>query len=79
MRRILLAGLLLATGCQGVVGPFQRWCNPPPRPDNPFLPISEQERLGRSDLALPQKSPEIAPRTYAEEPAYRPGNMAGSH
>jgi hypothetical protein len=66
----LLAGLIVGAGCEGVVGPFQR-CAPPVRPDNPCLPIGEQEKIGRAELALPQKSPAVAPRTYAEEPTYR--------
>jgi hypothetical protein len=70
MSRILLALCLLGAGCQGVVGPVQRLCDPR-RPDNPCLPIPEQEERGRELLALPQKRPEVAPRTYAEEPAYR--------
>jgi hypothetical protein len=72
--RILLGGLLgvviLGSGCQGFVGPFQRGA-PPARPDNPYLSIAEQEERGRAQLALPQKSPQVAPRTYAEEPAYK--------
>ena len=70
MSRILLALCLLGAGCQGVVGPFQRVCDPR-RPDNVCLPIPEQEQRGRELLALPEKRPEVAPRTYAEEPAYR--------
>jgi hypothetical protein len=74
MHRILLGcllGVLVAgVGCQGTVGPFQRGA-PPARPDNPYLTIAEQEERGRAQLALPQKSPQVAPRTYAEEPAYK--------
>jgi hypothetical protein len=71
MQRILLAGLLFATGCAGFVGPFQRPCQPPVRVDNPCLSIDEQEQRKREALALPEKSPEVGPRTYAEEPSYR--------
>jgi hypothetical protein len=66
----LLGVLIAGAGCQGVVGPFQRGF-PPRRPDDPRLTIAEQEERGRARLALPEKSPTVAPRTYAEEPAYK--------
>jgi hypothetical protein len=68
--RILLAGLLCTTGCQGVIGPFERPCYPV-YVNNPCLTIAEQEQRKREALALPERSPEIGPRTYAEEPSYR--------
>jgi hypothetical protein len=70
MQRILLAGLLFATGCEGVVGPFQRRCQPV-WITHPCLTIDEQEQRKREALALPEKSPDVGPRTYAEEPSYR--------
>jgi hypothetical protein len=66
MYRTVLAGLLLLTGCQGVEGPFSRRTRPI---DDPYLTIPEQYQRGRDQLALPERSPAIAPRTFAEEPA----------
>jgi hypothetical protein len=71
MRRTMLMALLVVTGCQGVVGPFQRPCTPPVLVDDPRLSIPEQEQRGRDRLALPEQSVQVAPRTFAEEPAYR--------
>jgi hypothetical protein len=65
MHRILLVGLLVLAGCQGVVGPFQRRAAPS---DNRSLTIDEQERSSRDRLALPQGGAEIGPRTGAEQP-----------
>lgn len=70
MHRLLLAGLLLGAGCQGVVGPLQRRCLTDPI-DNPCLTPEEQQQRRRDRLALPEASPAIGPRTYAEEPALR--------
>jgi hypothetical protein len=69
-RSLLGACLLLAIGCQGIVGPCER-LERPVRIDDPRLTIAEQEQKGREQLAVPLKSPAIAPRTYAEEPSYR--------
>ncbi len=67
MRRLLLVGALLAAcGCQGVIGPFER--RKPERVDDPLISISEQQRRGRDRLALPEPSPNVAPRTFAELP-----------
>ena len=67
MRHFLLVVGLLLVGCQGVNGPFARKARPE-RVDDPSLKIYEQERLGRDQLALPQQSPLIGPRTYMEPP-----------
>jgi hypothetical protein len=48
-------------GCQGVVGPLQY--RQPKRVDDPFLPIQEQQKLGRDQLALPIESYEAGPPT----------------
>ena len=61
MRRLLLIGLLLLAGCQNVSGPFA--CKRPERVDDPRLPLEEQERRGRDRLALPENSPNLAPRS----------------
>jgi hypothetical protein len=61
MRRLFLIGLLSLTGCQNVIGPFQR--RETQRVDDPCLTISEQERRGRDRLALPDDSPRLAPLT----------------
>src|SRR5262249_46827417 len=45
MRRMMLLGLLLLTGCQNTIGPLvnrQRG-----RPDDPYYSIEEQKRFGR--------------------------------
>jgi hypothetical protein len=70
MRRILMVGLLLLAGCQGLVGPRQRRDNPQPV-DVPGLPMNEQQRRVRELLAVPQPSPTIGPRTYMEQPSER--------
>lgn len=71
MRRVLLiGGLVLVAGCQGLVGPRQRSAQPV-LIDDPRLSTAEQEKRGREFLALPEKSPDIAPRTGAEDPYYR--------
>ena len=67
MRRLLLCGLLVLTGCQGVVGPRQRPCLPGSI-DDPWLSPDEQKARLRDRLAVPQNSQTIGPRTYAEEP-----------
>jgi hypothetical protein len=61
MRRLVLIGLLLLVGCQNVSGPFAY--RRPERVDDPSLPLQEQERRGRDRLALPENSPNIAPRS----------------
>lgn len=70
MRRVGLVVLLLGIGCQGVVGPWQRRARPEAIDDR-RLTISEQEVRGRDRLALPEPSNDVAPRTYAENPAYK--------
>jgi hypothetical protein len=70
MHRLLLAGLVFLAGCQGVVGPVRRTCITEPV-DDPRLTIDEQQQRARDRLALPQESPAIGPRTYAENPALR--------
>ena len=67
MRRLFLCGLLVMTGCQGVVGPRQRPCLSGAI-DDPWLSPDEQKARLRDRLAVPQNSPTIGPRTYAEEP-----------
>jgi hypothetical protein len=56
MRNLILVGALLVTGCQGVVGPFQRARLPDPVDDR-RLSISEQERKGRDRLSYPDDIP----------------------
>jgi hypothetical protein len=64
MRRLLLLGALLLTGCQNLAGPFQHRANPV-QVDDPRLTIDEQKRLGRDRLALPEWG-NVAPKTYSE-------------
>lgn len=62
MRRLCLAGMmLLCCGCQNVSGPFRP--KPPIRVDDPSVTIDEQERRGRSRLALPVESSNVGPYT----------------
>jgi len=70
-RSLLVAGLLVVVGCQGTTGPVQRREQPPTRIDDPRLTIPEQEQRGRDQLALPERSPDIGPRTYADNPNRR--------
>jgi hypothetical protein len=66
MRWLLLLALLSIAGCQNVVGPFERRTIPG-RIDDPRLSISEQERKGRDQIALPAPA-QVAPATYLESP-----------
>jgi hypothetical protein len=72
MRRIMMIGGVLLTlmGCTGVVGPRKRAEPPPWFVADPRLPIKDQKARSREYLALPEQSPTVAPRTYAEQPSY---------
>lgn len=72
MRRIMMiASVLLAVmGCAGVVGPRKRGDPPPSFVADSKLSISEQEARSREFVGLPQQSPDVAPRTYVEQPSY---------
>jgi hypothetical protein len=68
MRRLLLLGLLLLTGCTGLQGPRKRDVNPQ-RVDPPGMPIPQQEARARDRTAYQESQPYwVAPRTYAELP-----------
>jgi hypothetical protein len=54
MRHLLVLGLLVLAGCQGVQGPMAP--RSPQRVDDPLLTIGEQERRSRARLALPDGS-----------------------
>jgi hypothetical protein len=69
MRRLLLAALTLLGGCVGLEGPRQHRYKLEVL-SGPGLSIPEQEVRGRDRLALPEPSNDVAPRTYAENPAY---------
>jgi hypothetical protein len=62
MRRLVLAALLVLTGCANVNGPFV--ARLPQRVDEPCATISEQEKRGRDRLALPYNEPDAMPRSY---------------
>jgi hypothetical protein len=64
MQRILIVGLLLLSGCQGVVGPLER-CPWAERVDDPRLSVQEQQRRARDRLALPETSANVAPKTFS--------------
>ncbi len=61
MRRIFYFGILLLAGCQNIRGPLEY--RQPVRVDDPLLSISEQKRLGRERLALPDESFEVGPKS----------------
>ena len=67
MHRLFLFGLLLLllAGCQGVVGPFQQRSQTG-KIDDPRFTTDEQQVRVRDRLALPEYSPSVGPRTYAE-------------
>jgi hypothetical protein len=60
MRRVWLLGALLCAGCANIEGPVEHYRNYR-RPDVPSLPISEQEKRGREQLAIPEYKPNVAP------------------
>lgn len=62
--RLILLGLVLVTGCQNTIGPFQR--RTPERVDDPMVSIKEQQRRGRDRLALWDDATGLAPKTYAD-------------
>jgi hypothetical protein len=64
--RLAMLGVLLAAGCANIVGPFQR--RTPVRVDDPLLPISDQERRGRANLALWNDETDPVPKTYSDRP-----------
>jgi hypothetical protein len=74
MRRLLSVGLLLLVGCQTVVGPRKRLFNGE-QVDDPRLSTGErpstgeQMRRARDQLAFPDGSPAVAPRTGSEIPS----------
>ncbi len=69
MRRLLSVGLLLLVGCQTVVGPRKRLFNGEQVDAPAFVHRpGEQMRRARDQLAFPEGSPNIAPRTGAEIP-----------
>lgn len=62
-RIVILAAVLLVTGCHNVVGPFQRRSSE--RVDDPLYTIAEQQRRGRAGSAAPDDQTTLAPKTYA--------------
>ena len=75
MRRIVLVGLVMLGGCQGIDGPRKHLAKPEVLA-GPGLTIREQEARGRDRLALPESSQDlgwmgVGPPTYAENPVYR--------
>lgn len=71
MRRWLALALVILAGCQNLVGPFRQ--RSPARVDDPRLSISEQEKLGRQHLALPDETSLSGPHSGLA----RPGTDAG--
>ncbi|HEY7426684.1 MAG TPA: hypothetical protein VH682_20785 [Gemmataceae bacterium] len=68
MRRLLLLGLLVLTGCTGLQGPRKRDVNPQ-RVDPPGMPIPEQQARARDRTAYQEAKPYwVGPRTYQELP-----------
>ena len=66
MRHCLIVAVLLLSGCQNIVGPFEPREG---RVDDPLLSISEQQKRGRDRLALPDDSPAVGPNTGLEVPS----------
>jgi hypothetical protein len=66
MRRLFLLSVLLLAGCQGTLGPFAQ--RKPERVDDPYLPISEQQRRGRDRYALPDDTGTAGPTSGVEYP-----------
>lgn len=66
-RWIIGLSLMALMGCQNLIGPRERRFDPV-KVDPPFLSVEEQERLARDQLAVPEQSPEIGPRTDAGLP-----------
>jgi hypothetical protein len=64
MRKLILVGVLMLTGCQGIVGPFQ--VRKPERVDDPQYTIDEQQRRGRDRLAIPAQ--DVGPQSGVELP-----------
>lgn len=65
---ILVILILTTSGCQSVVGPFERNWMPAARVDDPRLSIEEQQARGRARLAYPDQTLNQGPRTFAEVP-----------
>lgn len=59
--RLVVMLLILAAGCQNVVGPFAP--RTPMRVDDPRYPIGEQESKGRDRWAIPDTSTKVLPPT----------------
>ena len=76
MHRLLLAGLIVLTGCTSLTGPRKRAINPPERADVPGLSIREQEYRGRDQLSYPDIGRAVGPRTWAEVPADQYGRLS---
>jgi hypothetical protein len=76
MRRLAVVVLLVLAGCCNLRGPFAH--RQPLRIDDPRIPISEQERRARDRLAMPDPSPNVAPRTGIEFPDPH-GAIGSSH
>ena len=69
MRRLLLASLLLLTGCAGTTGPRMRAAYPQ-NPLSPNLSLQEQRQRVLANTAFPDPAtPNVGPRSYAEIPA----------
>jgi len=67
MRRLLRVGILLLAGCQSVVGPAKRGFSTD-SVDQPRYNTGEQMRRARDQLAFPDVSNSVGPRTGAEIP-----------
>jgi hypothetical protein len=55
MRRIIMLGILLLAGCEGINGPRVHRQDTT-KVDDPGLTIAEQEARGRDRLALPENN-----------------------
>lgn len=78
-RKLLLLAFAVAglapVGCRNFETP--RMLRGSPRPDQPNLPIEEQERRGRARYALPEDDFRATPRGLIDRPDPVMGGVAG--
>ena len=80
-RKLVALGLLTAgLGAVGCGGDYvrARQLRGSGRPDDPRLPIDEQESRGRARYAIPEDDPAIGPRTFTDRPDPVSGGARGS-
>ena len=71
MRRLLLCGALVLSGCR-VAGPLEHNRNPEAPVDSSWLSIPEQEMRARDRMSLPEFKPSMVPASPSPPPGYYP-------